>query len=86
MLSIPIVLALITEASAWTEISSRSFMFKNIDPIVDPGLFKSHMHTFFGSDAVTANTATSAQLRTGCTTAENPNDLSTYCKFRLLYF
>ncbi|KAL6238778.1 hypothetical protein BDW75DRAFT_251969 [Aspergillus navahoensis] len=40
------------------------FMFKNIDPIVSPGQYVSHMHSFFGSDAVNTNT--------------NPNDFSVY--------
>lgn len=55
-------------------------MQKNIDPIVYPGEYKSHMHSFFGSDAVTINTSTSAVLQEGCTNAENPNDLSVYCE------
>ena len=54
-------------------------MTKNIDPLVFPGQFgKSHLHSFFGSDAVTASTKTSAELQKGCTNAENPNDLSIY--------
>jgi hypothetical protein len=57
-------------------------MYKNIDPIVYPGQYsKSHLHTFFGSDAITINTNTSAELQAGCATAENPNDFSTYCEF-----
>jgi hypothetical protein len=55
------------------------FMFKNIDPIVFPGQYVSHMHSFFGSDAVNINTSTSAELREGCSTARNPNDFSVYC-------
>lgn len=55
-------------------------MYKNIDPIKFPGEYGvSHMHTFFGSDAVTANTTTSAELQAGCGTTDNPNDLSVYC-------
>lgn len=68
--------------NAYTQVNIASpFMTKNIDPIVFPGQYdKSHMHSFFGSDAVTINTSTSAVLQEGCTNAENPNDLSVYCK------
>ncbi|EXK78336.1 oxidoreductase [Fusarium oxysporum f. sp. raphani 54005] len=53
-------------------------MEKNIDPIVIPGKYVSHLHTFFGSDAVTANTTTSKELQAGCSSADNPNDYSSY--------
>ncbi|KAF1833371.1 hypothetical protein BDW02DRAFT_570150 [Decorospora gaudefroyi] len=73
-------------ASAYTVINVKPFMEKNIDPIVYPGSFdKSHLHTFYGSDAVTANTKSSAELQAGCTSAENPNDLSVYWTPTLLY-
>ncbi|KAH6705294.1 secreted protein [Leptodontidium sp. MPI-SDFR-AT-0119] len=67
-------------AQAYTQVNVASpFMTKNIDPIVFPGQYdKSHLHSFFGSDAVTINTKTSAELQAGCTNAENPNDLSVY--------
>lgn len=68
--------------NAYTQVNIASpFMTKNIDPIKFYGVFdKSHLHSFFGSDAVTANTSTSAVLQQGCTNAENPNDLSVYCE------
>lgn len=66
-------------AQAYTITKVDQFMYKNIDPIVTPGQYVSHMHSFFGSDAVTANTSTSAELREGCSTAMNPNDFSVYC-------
>ncbi|KAF2646782.1 secreted protein [Massarina eburnea CBS 473.64] len=64
----------------YTQVNVASpFMYKNVDPIVFPGEYgKSHLHSFFGSDAVTASTNTSAELQKGCTNAENPNDLSIY--------
>ncbi|KAF5855192.1 hypothetical protein ETB97_009746, partial [Aspergillus alliaceus] len=65
-------------AHAYTVVVSEQFMMKNIDPIVLPGQYKSLMHSFFRSDAVTINTNTSAELRASCSTAENPNDLSVY--------
>ncbi|KAK2040429.1 secreted protein [Colletotrichum somersetense] len=67
-------------ARAYTQVNVASpFMTKNIDPIVFPGQYdKSHLHSFFGSDAVTINTSTSAELQKGCTNADNPNDLSVY--------
>jgi hypothetical protein len=69
-------------AHAYTQVNIPSpFMYKNIDPIVFPGQYsKSHLHSFFGSDAVTVKTNSSAELQKGCTNAENPNDLSIYCK------
>ncbi|KAK4645190.1 hypothetical protein QC761_000740 [Podospora bellae-mahoneyi] len=53
-------------------------MVKNIDPIVYPGQYRSHMHSFFGSDAVTKNLPTTADREKGCASGENPNDLSVY--------
>ncbi|KAF4969863.1 hypothetical protein FZEAL_10145 [Fusarium zealandicum] len=72
--------ALVAVAQAYTQANIQSpFMLKNIDPIVFPGEHgKSHLHSFFGSDAVDVNTKTSAELQKGCTQAENPNDLSVY--------
>ena len=74
-------------ASAYTQVNVPSpFMQKNIDPIVYPGEFgKSHLHSFYGSDAVVASTKTSAELQKGCTNAENPNDLSVYWVPTVLY-
>ncbi|KAK5796368.1 hypothetical protein VI817_005653 [Penicillium citrinum] len=66
-------------AQAYTVTNVDLFMFKNIDPIMLPGQYTSHMHSFFGSDAVNVNTTTSAELQKGCSTAENPNDFSAYC-------
>ncbi|KAE9369702.1 hypothetical protein N431DRAFT_547110 [Stipitochalara longipes BDJ] len=43
------------------------------------------MHSFFGSNAVTTNTTTSAELQAGCTTAHNPNDFSSYWVPTLYY-
>ncbi|KAI8261327.1 hypothetical protein K4K58_001389 [Colletotrichum sp. SAR11_239] len=54
-------------------------MTKNIDAIVKPGTYASHMHTFFGrSDAITNVMPTSADLQNGCYSGENGNDLSVY--------
>ncbi|THW98946.1 hypothetical protein D6D13_10417 [Aureobasidium pullulans] len=63
---------------AYTVIVVDHFMYKNIDPIVMPGKYKSHLHEFFGSDAVNVSTTTSAELQQGCSTAQNPNDFSVY--------
>jgi hypothetical protein len=73
--------------SAYTQVNVASpFMQKNIDPIVFPGSFtKSHLHSFYGSDAVTASTNTSAVLQAGCTAADNANDLSVYWVPTVLY-
>lgn len=69
-------------ANAYTQVNMMTpFMYKTIDPFLFPGEYTtSHLHSFFGSDAVTANTKTSAELQEGCTNAENPNDLSVYCE------
>ncbi|KAL6703241.1 hypothetical protein ACN47E_010103 [Coniothyrium glycines] len=74
-------------ASAYTQVNvATPFMHKNIDPIVFPGAYdKSHLHSFYGSDAVTIDTKTSAELQKGCTNAENPNDLSVYWVPTVLY-
>ncbi|KAL0942172.1 short-chain dehydrogenase [Colletotrichum truncatum] len=73
-----IILAAAGLASAFTNTKVEFFMRKNIDPIVIPGQYKSHMHSFFGSDAVNVNLSTTAELQEGCATAQNPNDLSVY--------
>ncbi|KAJ0426199.1 hypothetical protein BJY00DRAFT_307696 [Aspergillus carlsbadensis] len=65
-------------ASAWTELHHAPFMNKNVDAIVVPGTYTSHMHTFFGSDAITNVLPTSSELQAGCYTGDNPNDLSVY--------
>ncbi|KAF9884824.1 hypothetical protein FE257_001240 [Aspergillus nanangensis] len=65
-------------AQAYTVTTSDLFMLKNIDPIVFPGQYTSHMHSFFGSDAINVNTTTSAELRKGCSSTGNPNDFSAY--------
>ncbi|KAL4804388.1 hypothetical protein BDV18DRAFT_162150 [Aspergillus unguis] len=65
-------------AQGYTITKVAQFMYKNIDPIITPGQYVSHMHSFFGSDAVNTNTNTSAELREGCSTAMNPNDFSVY--------
>ncbi|KAF2833926.1 secreted protein [Ophiobolus disseminans] len=78
---------LATFAAAYTQVNLPSpFMNKNIDPIVFPGSYsESHLHSFYGSDAVTASTTKSSELQTGCTNAENPNDLSVYWVPTVLY-
>lgn len=68
-----------TAVTAYTVTNVGHFMRKNIDPVVMPGEYASHMHSFFGSDAVTVNTTTSKELQASCSTAENPNDYSSYC-------
>ncbi|KAK4165527.1 hypothetical protein QBC43DRAFT_299375 [Cladorrhinum sp. PSN259] len=71
-------IALVGLTCAYTDIRHKQIMVKNIDPIVLPGRYKSHMHTFFGSDAVTKDLPTTADLHKGCTSSDNPNDLSVY--------
>ncbi|BCS19876.1 DUF1996 domain-containing protein [Aspergillus puulaauensis] len=55
-------------AHAYTVTNVDFLMFKNIDPIVFPGQYVSHMHSFFGSDAVNVNTSDSEELRQGVPT------------------
>lgn len=86
MASLMLLLSAAGLTQAYTQVNAASpFMFKNIDPIVVPGQYKSHLHSFFGSDAVTLNTNSSAELQSGCTNAENPNDLSVYWVPTALY-
>ena len=66
-------------AVALTDIEHKPFMRKNIDPLVSPGRYVSHMHSFYGSDAITKDLPTTADLQKGCPSGENPNDLSIYC-------
>lgn len=66
-----------TAITAYTVTNVGQFRRKNI--VVVPGEYASHMQTFFGSDAVTINTTTSKELQAGCSTAQNPNDYSSYC-------
>lgn len=68
-------------SQAYTVTNADHFMFKNIGPLVIPGKYTSHMHDFFDSDAINVSIKTSAELQGGCTTAENLNDVSTYCEF-----
>ncbi|KKY27426.1 putative short-chain dehydrogenase [Diplodia seriata] len=72
------LLSAVSAANAYTVIVHDQFMRKNIDALVMPGQYKSHMHSFFGSDAITKDKPTSAQLQQGCASGENPNDLSVY--------
>ncbi|KAH7362777.1 hypothetical protein B0T11DRAFT_311105 [Plectosphaerella cucumerina] len=65
-------------ASAFTNTEVKFFMRKNIDPIVVPGQYTSHMHSFFGSDSVNVNLSSTVDLQAGCSTARNPNDFSAY--------
>lgn len=84
MKSFGLLLAAAAGTDAWFVTNAALFMKKNIDPIVYPGEYVSHLHSFFGSDAITVNTNTSKELQEGgCTTASNPNDFSTYCKSML---
>lgn len=78
---LPISLLLVTAGTvqAYTLVNSGHIMRKNIDPIVLPGRYTSHMHSFFGNDAVNVNTSTTEELMSGCATNDNPNDLSVYC-------
>lgn len=75
--------ALASAASAYFIADVKYFMSKNIDPIVLPGTYTSHMHDFFGSDAITKDLPTSAELQAGCSSADNPHDKSMYAQSRL---
>ncbi|KAH7631087.1 hypothetical protein B0T09DRAFT_382974 [Sordaria sp. MPI-SDFR-AT-0083] len=78
-------LLLAETAGALTDIEHKPFMRKNIDPIVSPGKYISHMHSFYGSDVITKDLPTTAQLQKGCPSGENPNDLSIYWAPTLYY-
>jgi Domain of unknown function (DUF1996) len=80
------VVALLGGVSAYTDIRHTRFMLKNIDPIVLPGRYVSHMHSFYGSDVVTKDLPTTEQLQKGCPSGENPNDLSVYCTWTLTLY
>src|SRR4051794_36970009 len=65
-----VLLALATSGAAYTDIRHKRFMIKNIDPIVFPGQYRSHMHSFYGSDVVTKDLPTTKQLQQGCPSGE----------------
>lgn len=48
-----------------------------VDPIVTPGRNSTHLHTFFGSDAISRTTNSSDELRAGCTSCTQ-QDFSSY--------
>ncbi|KAL2820341.1 hypothetical protein BJX63DRAFT_428174 [Aspergillus granulosus] len=73
-----VLLATTGMAEAFTMVNSGYIMRKNIDSIVQPGKYTSHMHSFFGNDAVNATTSTTEELMSGCATNTNPNDHSVY--------
>jgi len=52
---------------------------------VFPGKYISHMHSFYGSDAITKDLPTTAQLQAGCPSGENANDMSIYWAPTLYY-
>ncbi|KAK0643780.1 hypothetical protein B0T16DRAFT_447638 [Cercophora newfieldiana] len=72
-------------ASALTVVEHKAFLRKNIDPIVFPGKYVSHMHSFYGSDAINTTLPTTEDLQRGCPSGENPNDLSVYWAPTLYY-
>jgi len=78
-------IAMAATAAALTDIEHKPFMRKNIDPLVFPGKYVSHMHSFYGSDMITKDLPTTEQLQKGCPSGENPNDLSVYCKHDLFH-
>ncbi|KAI0118047.1 hypothetical protein F4776DRAFT_263351 [Hypoxylon sp. NC0597] len=80
-----VVIILAGSATALTDIEHKPFMRKNIDPIVYPGKYVSHMHSFYGSDAITKDLPTTAELQKGCPSGENPNDMSVYWAPTLYY-
>jgi hypothetical protein len=79
MLATTLLLATAGTVQAYTLVNSGYIMRKNIDSIVQPGKYTSHMHSFFGNDAVNLTTSTTEELMSGCATNDNPNDLSVYC-------
>ena len=79
MRSAPSLLVSLSTVSAYTVINHKPFMNKNVDALVVPGTYTSHMHTFFGSDVITNVKPTTAELQKGCYSGDNANDLSVYC-------
>jgi hypothetical protein len=74
-----VIILLARIAFAYTDIEHKPFLRKNIDPIVFPGKYIPHMHSFYGSDAITKDLPPTAELQKGCPSGENPNDLSVCC-------
>ncbi|KAH7374311.1 hypothetical protein BKA66DRAFT_572270 [Pyrenochaeta sp. MPI-SDFR-AT-0127] len=80
-----ILLAGASAVQAYTVINHGLFLNKNVDALVKPGEYTSHMHTFAGSDVITNVRPTSAELQKGCYSGNNGNDLSVYW-FPTLYY
>ncbi|KAF2004360.1 hypothetical protein P154DRAFT_426617 [Amniculicola lignicola CBS 123094] len=79
------ILLLAGPAAALTDIEHKPLFRKNMDPLVSPGKYVSHMHSFYGSDAITKDLPTTKQLQAGCVSGENPNDASIYWAPTLYY-
>ena len=60
------LLSLAGSVASLTDIEHKPLFRKNIDPIVVPGKYVSHMHSFYGSDTITKDLPTTAQLQAGC--------------------
>lgn len=60
-----------------THVDCSAFMRDMVDPIVSPGTNSTHLHTFFGSDAISRTTNSSDELRAGCTSCSQ-QDFSSY--------
>ncbi|KAK5662348.1 hypothetical protein OQA88_8258 [Cercophora sp. LCS_1] len=78
-------LAFTTAVTALTVVEHKPLFRKNMDALVSPGKYVSHMHSFYGSDAINTTVPTTADLQKGCPSGENANDMSVYWAPTLYY-
>ncbi|KAJ8604591.1 hypothetical protein MRB53_041744 [Persea americana] len=71
------LLYLIPSIHAFTQVGVTAYAYKTIDPIGSPGSYDTHLH-MLGGGSVTAHTKTTEELLSGCTSTNNPSDLSAY--------
>ena len=69
------ILFLVSVCYGYARVKVKPIGTATIDPIKN--IAEAHLHVFFGAP-VKMETQTTAQLLKGCTSAENPNDLSAY--------
>ncbi|KAI8722988.1 DUF1996 domain-containing protein [Fusarium sp. LHS14.1] len=77
--------ALIAETVAFFRVTCAPWKRERIDSLISPGTESSHMHTFWGSRKISADTVTGADFQDACTSCDNQLDKSAYWMPTLYY-
>ncbi|KAI8685309.1 DUF1996 domain-containing protein [Fusarium keratoplasticum] len=77
--------ALIAQTVAFFRVTCAPWKRERIDSLVSPGAESSHMHTFWGSRKISADTVNGADFQDGCTSCDNQLDKSAYWMPTLYY-